>query len=99
MSQASSDRPEPGPDADTSAIQDDIERTRRELGDTAQALATKLDVPTQARAKVDETKQQIAKKTEPVRRNAVPIAVSGITAVIVLSLLRRRRRRRRDAAH
>lgn len=73
-------------------IQADIEQTRQELGDTAQALAAKLDVPAQARQKVEETKKRVAEKTEPVQRNAVPIAAA--VAVVVIGLLIWRRRRR-----
>lgn len=85
-------RPEPGSDAGIGEIEADLARTRVELGETAQALAAKLDVPGQARAKVDQTKQRVAEKTEPLRDNALPIAVA--TGVVVLLLLIRRRRRR-----
>jgi len=47
-------------------IQADIERTRRELGDTAAAAAQKADVKAQAKAKVDETKQRVADKKDEV---------------------------------
>lgn len=90
---AADGRPEPGPDAGVAEIQADIDRTRNELGDTAEALAAKLDIPAQTRAKVEETKQEVAAKVEPLRRNAVPIA-SGVGVVVVIMLLRRRRRRR-----
>lgn len=83
------------PGADTAAIQADIEQTRRELGETAEALATKLDVPGQVHAKVDETKQRVAEKTEPVRQNAAPIAAAG-GVVLLLLVVRRRRRHRRE---
>ncbi len=92
---ASEGRPEPGPDADTAAIRADIEQTRRELGETAEALAARLDVPAQTRAKVDEAKHRVAEKVEPVRRNRVPIVAAAVGGVVVLALLRRRRRRRR----
>ena len=91
-------RPEPGSDASTAEIQDDIDRTRNELGDTAEALAAKLDVQTRVQERVEDTKKQIADRTEPVRRNAVPITASAVTVVVVIGALRRRRRRRRDAA-
>ncbi len=76
----------------TAAIQADIDRTRTELGDTAAALGAKLDVPTQVREKVEETKQEVRARTEPLRRNAVPIGFG----VVVLALLVRRRRVRRS---
>lgn len=87
-------RPEPGADAGIGEIESDLEQTRHDLGETAQALAAKLDVPGQARAKVDETKLRIAEKTEPVRQNAVPIGAAAGVLVLVVLLLRRRRRRR-----
>ncbi len=93
MSEADRARPEPGPDADKDAIEADIEQTRAELGETTSALAAKLDVPQQARQKVDETKQRVAQKTAPVRNNAVPIAAVAAVAVVGLLLWRRRRRR------
>ena len=61
---------------------------------TAEALAAKLDVPAQARAKVEQTQERVAEKIEPVRRNAVPIAVVVVGSIVALRLLRRRRRRR-----
>ncbi|WP_313673198.1 DUF3618 domain-containing protein [Mycolicibacterium sp.] len=95
-SHARDGRHEAGTGGDTSAIEADIEQTRRELGETAEALAAKLDVSGQVHAKVDETKQRVAEKAEPVRRNAAPIAaVAGV--MVLLLLLRRRRSRRRQA--
>lgn len=91
MSAAENARPEPGPDAATDDIQADIEQTRQELGATAQALAAKLDVPAQTRQKVDETKQRVAHKTEPVKQNAVPIAAAIGVVVIGVVIWRRRR--------
>ena len=50
-------------------IQADIERTRRELGDTVAAVAEKADVKTQAKNKVQETRARlIGKKDEVVSR-------------------------------
>ena len=80
MSAADSARPEPGPDAGIDDIEADIERTRAELGATASAVAAKLDVPAQARQKV-----------EPVRRNAAPIVAVVGALVVGLFLWRRRR--------
>lgn len=87
-------RSEPGPEAAPAEIQADIDRTRTELGDTAEALAAKLDVHARVQEKVEQTRQQVADTTEPVRRNAVPIAVTAVGAVLLLTLVRRRRRRR-----
>jgi Protein of unknown function (DUF3618) len=44
MAQPDSLPPEPGPDAGLDDIQADVERTRKELGDTVGALSAKLDV-------------------------------------------------------
>ena len=96
MSVADGAGPEPGPDADKDALEADIEQMRSALGETTSALAAKLDVPQQARQKVDETKQRIAAKAEPVRSNAVPIAIVLGVAVLGLIIRRRRRRRRRN---
>jgi len=45
-------------------IEADIERTRRELGDTVAAVAEKADVKAQAKSKVDDTKAQAKAKVE-----------------------------------
>jgi ElaB/YqjD/DUF883 family membrane-anchored ribosome-binding protein len=45
-------------------IRADIERTRRELGETAAAVAAKTDVKAQAKAKADETKQRATEKKD-----------------------------------
>lgn len=81
MSAADGTHPEPGPQADTDDIEADIERTRQELGATASAVAAKLDVPAQARRKV-----------EPVKQNAVPIVAVLVGALIGVVIWRRRRR-------
>jgi hypothetical protein len=47
-------------------IEADIERTRREMGDTVAAVAEKADVKQQARNKVDEAKARIADKKDEV---------------------------------
>jgi hypothetical protein len=56
------------PDADQQRspeeIRADIEQTRRELGDTAAAVAAKADVKAQAKAKADETKQRATEKKD-----------------------------------
>lgn len=83
-------RTEPGPDAEIGEIEADLAQTRQELGETAQALAAKLDVPAQARAKVDETKQRVAETTEPLRENALPITAAALSTLLVYALVRRR---------
>ncbi|MGV0797517.1 DUF3618 domain-containing protein, partial [Mycolicibacterium elephantis] len=44
MTTPDSARPEPGPSAGIEDIEADIEQTRAELGQTVQALSSKLDV-------------------------------------------------------
>ena len=92
MPVADSAGPEPGPHADKDAIEADIQQTREALSETASALTAKLDVPQQARQKVDETKQRVADKAEPIRSNAVPIAAVLGVAIAGLIIWRRRRR-------
>lgn len=56
MARPNSMPPEPGPDAGVDDIQADIERTRKELGETVGALSDKLDVKerTKQKAAVNE---------------------------------------------
>jgi ElaB/YqjD/DUF883 family membrane-anchored ribosome-binding protein len=64
----------------------EIERTRRELGDTVDALSHKADVKEQARRKKDELRQRV-------RENPIPlVAVAGgtVALLILLRLIRRR---------
>ncbi|MBT2551324.1 DUF3618 domain-containing protein [Arthrobacter sp. ISL-65] len=50
--------PEPSKDAGIEDIKHDIEQTREELGQTVQALTTKLDVKAQAKNKAASLKDQ-----------------------------------------
>lgn len=70
-------RPEPAPDAGVGDIQADIQATRDQLGETVEALSTKLDVKAQAKQKVDEL---------PV----VPIAAVALIAIVGIVIWRRR---------
>ena len=45
-------------------IEADIERTRREMGDTVAAVAEKADVKTRARLKVDEAKARLKERAQ-----------------------------------
>ena len=47
---------------DPNAIRADIERTRSEMGDTVEAIGYKADVPSRAREKVSETKDNLVSK-------------------------------------
>ena len=51
---------------DPSAIRADIERERRELGETVAALAEKADVKGQAQRKISETRETLDRKKENV---------------------------------
>ena len=56
-------------------IEADIERTRREMGDTVAAVAEKADVKAQAKSKVEETKARVTDKKDEVlhrTREAAP---------------------------
>ena len=54
--------PEPGPDAGIDDIQADIEHTRKELGETFEALSAKADVKGRAKKKAADTKDGITEK-------------------------------------
>ena len=51
-------------------IRREIERTRRELGDTVDALSQKADVKEQARLKKEEVKEQARAKKDEVTQQA-----------------------------
>jgi ElaB/YqjD/DUF883 family membrane-anchored ribosome-binding protein len=51
-------------------LQQEIEQTRAELGDTVEALAAKTDVKARARKKVQETKATISDTATEVRSKA-----------------------------
>ena len=59
MAQPESTPQEPGPDAGVDDIQADIERTRKQLGETVGALSAKLDVKERTKQKVTETKERV----------------------------------------
>jgi ABC-type hemin transport system substrate-binding protein len=76
--------PEPGPDAGVDDIQADIERTRKELGETVEALSDKLDVKQRAKDKAEETKQRVANTTHSVGRVATQPRVAGPVIVVLV---------------
>src|SRR4029077_14399764 len=54
--------PEAGPDAGIDDIQADIEHTRKELGETIEALSAKADVTGRAKQKAADTKDRVTEK-------------------------------------
>ena len=71
---------QPTTSKDPDAIREDIERTREELAETVDALHAKLDVKTQAKARVARVKEQVTTDTGELR----PEVVAGVVAAILL---------------
>ena len=63
----------------------EIERTRRELGDTVDALSQKADVKQQARHKKEEVQERVKANPKP-----LAAAIGGLIALLVLLRLLRR---------
>jgi uncharacterized membrane protein len=102
MSQPESARPEPGPDAGIDEIQSDIEQTRKDLGQTVEALTAKMDVKQRTKDKAADTKQAVLEKAHAVQhatiddgraKVTVPVATAIVvgTAALVWLVWRRRR--------
>ena len=64
----------------------EIERTRRELGDTVDALSHKADVKQQARQKKDEVQERVKSNPTP-----LAAALGGLVALLILRRLLKRR--------
>jgi len=94
---------------DADALRAEIQVTREELGQTAEALAAKTDVKARAKDAVDEAKAQAmarakdavddvkvrAKQTaQDVKRRPVPPLVIGAVAAAVVALVIYARKRR-----
>jgi len=92
-------RPEPGPDAGIEDIQADIERTRKELGDTVGALSDKLDVKQRAKDTAAETKERVIETTHSMGRVATqpkvaaPVAAALVVAAVAAAVVIWRRHR------
>jgi len=67
-------------------IRREIERTRRELGDTVDALSQKADVKEQARLKKVEVEERVKANPAP-----LAAAIGGFLALLLLLRLLRRR--------
>lgn len=71
---------EPGPEASSEEIQADIDKTRRELGQTLEALAAKADVKGQAQQKASEAKDRLTDKAVHTRDVIVEKAAAAQSA-------------------
>jgi Protein of unknown function (DUF3618) len=93
------------PRDDPELLQQEIERTRRQLGETVQELAARADVKSRARAKAAEmtgrvkstaaqARQAVTKGASSARERWMPlVAAAGVLAVGYLALRQRRRRK------
>jgi hypothetical protein len=77
----------------------DIEQTRRQLGDTIDALTAKVDVKARARAQADATRLRLRQQMESAKSLArrVPpsgalVAATAVAAISLVVLIRRSRR-------
>jgi hypothetical protein len=100
MAQPDSTPPEPGPDAGIDDIQADIERTRKELGDTVGALSAKLDVKERAKDKIAETKERVVDTAQTMGRVAthdpkvkMPLIAALVIGGLAMGVVVWRRRR------
>jgi hypothetical protein len=67
-------------------LRQQIEETRRELGDTVDALSHKADVKEQARQKKAEVQERVSSNPTP-----LVAGIAGFVALLVLVRLRKRR--------
>jgi hypothetical protein len=58
-------------------LRQDIERTRQQLGETAEALAAKADVKARARQKVNQVKAQATSRAAQARQQATARAAQA----------------------
>ena len=75
---------------DPEEIREDIERTRENLADTVDALHAKLDVKSQAKARVARARDQATTADGKPRPELVAGAVGAVLLVAGLIWLRRR---------
>ena len=82
------DPAEPGPDAGIDDIEADIEHTRKELGETVEALSAKLDVKQRAKDKAAETRARVVDTTHSVGRVATqPRVTAPVIGLVLLGAL------------
>jgi ElaB/YqjD/DUF883 family membrane-anchored ribosome-binding protein len=65
---------------DPEQLRDEIEETRRELGDTVEALAAKADVKSRVREKVESTKESAAQKKDDLLGKARETSPDSVSA-------------------
>ena len=65
---------------DPEQLREEIEETRRELGDTVEALAAKADVKSRVREKVESTKESAAQKKDELLGKARESSPDTVTA-------------------
>ena len=82
MSEPDQIRPEPGPDADIDDLQTDIEQTRKELGETVEALTAKMDVKERTKERVAETKERVAEKAHDTKERVAEKAAETKDLVV-----------------
>lgn len=69
-------------------LREDIERTRQQLGETAEALAARADVKARAKQKVSQVKGQAMARAGQVKEQAAggqwtsPSVIAGAAAVV-----------------
>ena len=64
----------------------EIERTRRELGETVDALSHKADVKEQARLKKEEVREQVSQNPVPL----IAVAGGALALLLLVRMIRRR---------
>ena len=65
---------------DPEQIREEIEATRRELGDTVEALAAKADVKARMREKIETTKESAAHKKDDLMGKAREVSPDTVTS-------------------
>jgi hypothetical protein len=93
----SSGRPAGDASSDPEELQQEIERTRQELGDTVEALAHKADVKARVQERVTDISQRAqataAQGARTVRDRRAPLAaIGGAVLLVALVILWWRRR-------
>jgi predicted nucleic acid-binding Zn-ribbon protein len=69
------------PATQTAQLHADIDRTREQLSDTVEALAHKVDVPTQVKAKAQQVTETVQGKTEELTHQLTDKVTKGADAV------------------